>query len=108
ESFRHHAFEFKIPSRLDLPSLTGVKPLPFIAGRTRQSLRRLLVSIHPRLRDQPGMRSVEAAENLAAISDKEKALVLLFFRNLERAIWLQFVGARGLQATVVPRELDRR
>ena len=39
------------------------------------------------------MRSVEAAENLAAISDKEKALVLLFFRNLERAIWLQFAEA---------------
>ena len=54
------------------------------------------------------MRSVEAAENLAAISDKEKALVLLFFRNLERATWFQLVGSRGFQATVVPRELDRR
>ena len=40
--FRHHAFEFEISARLDLPALTGVEPFAFIAGRTRQSLRRLL------------------------------------------------------------------
>src|SRR5580658_31387 len=103
-----HALELEISAGLHFAALAGVQPFPLVAGRAGQCLRRLLVTVHFRLRNQLRIAAIERTQNLSTISDEEHPLIFLFMLRLHWTIFFQLVGPCRFQSTVIPGELYRR
>src|SRR3954452_7845163 len=76
QCFRDGAFELEVRAGLDLATEAGVEPLPIVAGRARQCFRRLREGVHPGLRNQLRVLTVEAAEDRTLVSDEHEPFLV--------------------------------
>src|SRR5437016_4065992 len=108
QSLGDQARKLEVSTGLDFASLAGIEPFAFVDRRPWKCFWRLFVAIHLRFGNELWVGAIKCAENLAAISDEKEPFAIFFAISLEGMVFFQFLGARRLQATVIPGEFHGR